>query len=249
MRTLMILGMFVMFNYGEAQTKIDKTFPVKQGQKLVLSFDYPNKIRVHTWDKNEVSISGTASINRGENDNAFDITSTVDGNTVTITSTIKDKENLPQHLIIKAGDQEYFFKSKSWDDPEVQKFLEDKGGEYSYMSHGVIKEIELEVYVPKGVETMISAKYGIVEVTNFVSSLTIEAKYGGIDATVIAASTGELTARTRYGEILTNLDVKFDELWTDSKSNKWTEISSKPGRGATYVFESKYGNVYLRKPK
>ena len=55
-----------------AQTKIEKSIPIRSGQKLVLNFDYP-ELTLQTWDKNEVLIKGVVSINRGENDSAFDL--------------------------------------------------------------------------------------------------------------------------------------------------------------------------------
>jgi len=230
-----------------AQTKIEKTFPVKAGQKLLLNFDYP-EVKLQTWEKNEVMIKGTVSINRGENDNAFDLEAVTGTAELAITSVLKDKENLPQHIMIKKGDTEYFFKAKDFNDPEVQKFLDDNGREYSYMSCGVIKEVNLEVFVPKNMDTNISAKYGMVEVKSFEGPLTIDAKYGGADVTVTTKAVGEIIARSRHGEILTNLDVKFDQTGFRDKSDKWTEISAKIGAGPRYFLVSKYGKLYLRKP-
>ena len=205
---------------------------------------------MQTWDKNEVLIKGTVSINRGENDAAFDLQVNTDKE-ITVTSVIKDKENIPQRIVIKKGDTEYFFKAKDFNDPEIQKFLEENGREYTYMSNGIIKEIKLEVFVPKNMETSVLAKYGMVEVKGFNAPLSIDAKYGGVDATISTSSTGFLTARSRYGEILTNLDIKFDQAKFPDKSarsqDKWTEISAKLGSGPPYLIESKYGKVYLRK--
>lgn len=248
MKTLFIIAFVCCCLPGFSQTKVEKTIPVRSGQKLELKFDYPELIKVQTWDKNEVLIKGSVSINRGENDNAFDLEIKNEGNMITVTSVLKDKENIPQRLVIKKGDEEYFFKAKDYNDPEVQKFLEENGREYTYMSNGIIKEIELEIFVPKGMESRIEAKYGLVEVKGFDAPLTVDAKYGGVDATITARSTGELIARTRYGEILSNLDVKFDSDPLDAGHDKWTEIHAKPGSGPRYALESKYGKVYLRKP-
>ena len=231
---------------SNAQTSINKTFSVQSGQKLSLHFDDP-EIKLQTWDKNEVLIKGTVSINHGENDNAFELQANSSAQELNITSLMKDKENIPQRIILKKGDTEYFFKAKDFNDPEVQKFLEQNGRDYSYMSHGIVKEIKLEVFVPKKMETTVRAKYGLVEVKNFDAPLTIEAKYGGVDVTIAAGSIGEITARSRYGEILTNLGIPFNHAQHPDQHNNWTEISAKPGAGPRYSFESKYGNVYLRK--
>jgi hypothetical protein len=230
------------------QTKVEKTIPVKPGQKLLLDFDYP-EVKIQTWDKNEVLISGIVSINRGENDSAFDLQVNTDKD-ITVTSGLKDKENIPQRIVIKKGDTEYFFKAKDYNDPEIQKFLEENGREYTYMSNGIIRDIKLEIFVPKNMDTKITAKYGLVEVKGFNAPLTIDAKYGGVDATITPASTGTVTVRSRHGEILTNLDAKFDQQNCRSCTNndRWTEITAKLGTGPSYMIESKYGTVYLRKP-
>ncbi len=230
-----------------AQTPVDRTVATQAGQRLILDFDHP-EIKLSTWDKKEISIKGTASVNRGENDNAFELQIATSGQDIRITSIIKDKENLPQRIMIKKGDTEYFFKAKDFKDREVQKFLDEHGREYAYMSNGVIIEVKLEILVPKGMITNVLSKYGIVEVSNFDAPLTIDSKYGGVDATIDAATTGQLVARSRYGEILTNLGVAFDQKSPD-RNEKWTEISAKIGTGSRYEIEAKYGNVYLRKPK
>jgi hypothetical protein len=116
------------------------------------------------------------------------------------------------------------------------------------MSNGVIKEIQLEIFVPKGMQTRIEAKYGLVEIKDFNAPLVVDAKYGGVDATISSANTGELFARTQYGEIYSNLDMKLAADWDGSiQKNKWTEVGAKIGTGPKYSLESKYGKVYLRK--
>lgn len=242
---LILLVFVVVSSFG--QTPVEKTVTVQLGQKLMLEFDKP-EVKITTWDKKEILIKGTASINRGENDNAFELLVTTTGPQIKIASNIKDKENLPQRIVIKKGDTEYFFKAKDFNDPEVQKFLDQNGREYSYISSGVVVEVKLEVFVPRGMETSVLSKYGVVEVVGFEAPLTIDSKYGGVDISVTPATTGQLTARSRYGEILTNLGVHFDQRGPD-KTDKWTEITAKVGTGSRYEIESKYGNVYLRKPK
>jgi Putative adhesin len=229
-----------------SQTSVEKTIVIKSGQKLMLSID-DGDIKLQTWDKNEILIKGTVSINNGENDSAFELQVGGSAGDVTITSAIRDKENIPRRVIIKKDGKEYFFKARDLHDAEVQKFFEENGKEYSYMSVGISKDIKLEIFIPRSTETNVQAKYGLIEIKNFAAPLTIESKYGGVDATLVAASTGEVIARSRYGEILTNLDIKFDQSGPVDKGNKWTEISAKLGKGPRYSFESKYGNVYLRK--
>ncbi len=55
---------------------------------------------------------------------------------------------------------------------------------------------------------------------------------------------GDLKAEVNYGDIYTNFETKF----TGNEFGDFhTVVSVKPGNGPRYTFESKYGNVYLRK--
>jgi hypothetical protein len=233
---------------GLSQTKIEKTVPVQRGQKLTLDFDYPDLIKVQTWDKNEILIKGEVSINKGENDDAFELLIDNTPGSIRISSRLKDKQNIPLRITIKRGDEEYYFKAKDMHAPEVQKFIAEHGGDYNYMSQGIIQDITLDIFVPRGMESQVNAKYGIVEVKGFDAPLTVDAHYGGVDATISSNTTGELVARTCYGEILTNLDIKFDSNGLEPNRNHWIEIHAKAGSGPKYALESKYGKVYLRKP-
>lgn len=248
MKAILTLG-FIAYSLAViAQTKIEKTFPVQGARKIELAFEFPKLIQVHTWDKNEVLVKGSVSINRGEHDQAFQLLSSVESNVLRISAELKDKDNLPRRTIIKKGDQEYFFKAADASDPAVQKFLEENGGDYTYMSNGIIQEITLEIFLPKGMECRIDAKFGLVEVTNFNAPLVVNAPFGGIDATIANSSTGQLRARTRFGEILTNLDANFKSADVDeSRHDHWTEINANLGNGPAFDFESKFGKVYLRK--
>lgn len=247
---IFLIALVVLSITTLAQTKIEKTIPVRSGQILNMDFEFPELIKLQTWDKNEILIKGDVSINKGENDDAFELLVNQSGNKIEVSTNLKDKENIPHRIVIKKGDTEYFFKAKDTNDPEVQKFLDDNGRQYTYMSNGIIKEITLEIFVPKGMETVVESKFGLVEVKNFQAPLKVSSKFGGVDASIIERSTGELTAKTEFGEILTNLDVKFNsdkKIPNNHHHDRLTVVSAKPGTGPRYEFESKFGKVYLRK--
>ena len=107
-------------------------------------------------------------------------------------------------------------------------------------------DIVLEIKVPHNIATRIESVYGIVEVNKFAGSLVVEATYGGVDVSLLEKNTGELIAETNYGQIYSNLDVKLYSV-NIHEEDFHTFVSAKPGSGPRYSFESKYGNVYLRK--
>ncbi len=248
MKNWIAIGLMVYSTGVFAQRKIEKTIAVPSNHSISMDFDFPELIQVHTWDKKEVLIRGEVSINHGENDDAFELSTSTENGKVVIASLLKDQDNIPTRIVIKKGDQEFFFKTSDYNHPDIQKFLAENSGQYQYMSQGILRSIRLEVFVPHGVTTRIESKFGIVEITDFNAPLVVVAKHGSIDAQINSAKVGDLTARTRHGEILTNLDLKFDVTPSmDRNRNDGTEIKTKLGNGFAYNFEATHGKVYLRK--
>lgn len=227
---------------ASAQTQVNKSIAVQSGQKISLKFDHPEMVRISTWDKSEISIQGTVSINNGENDNAFELQTNTAGNTVTVQNIIRDLKKLPQRITVVRDGKKMVFHDKE----ALKKYQNEHGKSFESQSWGVEMEIILEIKVPRNVETTIESTYGMVEVKDFSGPLTATSTYGGVDAAVKEKMMGELIAETNYGQIYSNLDVKFTGE-NSKEENFHTYVTAKPGTGPRYSFESKYGNVYLRK--
>jgi DUF4097 and DUF4098 domain-containing protein YvlB len=207
-----------------------------------MHFDYPELVRVSTWTRSEISIQGSVSINGGENDDAFELQKKIVGSTISVESEIKGLKDLPQRMTVVRNGQKIVFKTKA----DYRKYCNENGKDFNFMSTGVDMEIVLDIKVPENTETRIESVYGMVEIKQFTGPLFVEATYGGVDAALLERAMGELIAETNYGQIYTNLDIKFanDNL---REMDFHTYVSAKPGSGPRYSFESKYGNVYLRK--
>lgn len=238
----MVAVLMFMSTKNYAQTPINKSIPVKAGQKISMTFDYPKLVRVSTWDKNEISIQGTVSINAGENDDAFELIESSTGNLISIKNEIKNMKNLPHRITVYDGSQKIVFPNKE----ALKKYQAENGKSYERMSYGLDMEIILEIKVPRNIETVVESVYGMVEVKDFTGPLTVNATYGGVDAALMEPAIGQITAETNHGEIYSNLDVKFNS--SESRHDDFhTYVSAKPGSGPSYNFDSQYGNVYLRK--
>jgi hypothetical protein len=231
-----------------AQRKIERTIPLSSAQSITMDFEFAEIIQLQTWDKKEVMVRGEVSINRGENDDAFEIRSEVTGGKIVITAVLKDQDKIPRRILIQRGDQEYYFKTDDFHHPDVKKFMADNGGEYQWSSHGILRSIKLEIFVPQGTPTTIEAKFGMLEVSEFNAPLVAKAIHGGIDVKVRTSSLSDLRAKTRHGEILTNLDIKFDVIPANRHDDFWTEVFKKVGTGYSYDLEATHGKIYLRKP-
>jgi len=240
MRTLLSWICCLIITGATAQTVVTRSYPVKPGQKLELDFDYPKIVRISTWDKNEVSVKAMVSINDGDNDSAFELLDNITAGTISISNRIKDMDKLPRRYTVMDNGKKTVFRSKE----DYREFSRTMGGKNRITSEGVDMEITIEIKVPANTVTNVDAKYGIVELVNFHAPATVSATYGGIDATVEAASTGKLQATTHYGQIYSNLDLKLTDK---AERSFYTSITAEPGNGPAYILKSTYGNLYLRK--
>lgn len=239
MRNLVLILVLLTAQIAVGQN-LSKVIPFKSGQKISMKFDYPQLIKVSTWDKNEVSVLGYVDINDGENNDAFQLEATAGSSTVTIQSSIRNIHELPRRFMVLRDNQKIKFKSKD----EYRKYVREAGDDHMIYSDGSDIDIKLEIKVPRGADTRILSVYGMVEVKNFEGPLQVEATYGGVDVALSEKSVSELTAETDFGQIFTNLEAK---TIAQNEGNFHTEILMRPGSGVRYSFESKYGNVYLRK--
>lgn len=240
MKSIIFFVMTFAFGITTAQTQINKSFSTIKNQNISLKFDYPQLIKISTWDKDEVQISGIVNINENENNGAFQIKESKEGNSLVIEGKVSEIDKLPHRITVHRGNEKLTFKTKE----EYQKYCKTNNATFNTMSNGVDINIELEIKVPKSLKTQIEAKYGLVEVKNFGGEIAVNATYGGIDATVLENNIGKVSAETNYGQIYSNLDAKF----TGKDENDFhTLVTATPGNGPQYNLESRYGNIYLRK--
>lgn len=249
MKTIILAGLIACSAIAFAQTKVEKSFSTSAVKQLELTFDFPELIRVRSWDKSEVSIRASISINGGESDEAFEIASSNQDGKLTISSRVKDLEKIPHRITFRKDNQDVVFPTGDKNDPRVAKFLEENGSTYSYMSTGVDIRITVDVLIPSGMKTKIFSKFGMVEIHDCRAPLQIDAPHGGVDATIQSSVTGALVARTQFGEILTNLESKFTPMNEGrNRPEHWTEVVTTLGGSNAYQIESRFGKIYLRKP-
>ena len=240
MRTLIILAVSCVFGLTAAQTAINKSFSTDKNQKLLLKFDYPQLIKISTWDKSDVQILGTVNINENESNNAFQIKESKERNSLVIEGKIAEIKNIPHRIKVEKDNQKLIFKT----DEEYQKYCKENNVTFNSITDGVDVDIQLEIKVPKYLMTQIESQYGLVEVKDFGGTINVKAIYGGIDATVLDKNIGKLSAETHFGQIYSNLDTKFTGKDSDDFR---TLVTTTFGNGPQYNLESKYGNIYLRK--
>ncbi len=227
-----------------AQTDVNKSFQLSTAQKVELKFQFAD-VKVRYWDKNEVKVQGRISINMGENDAAYALTSSMENNTLVVKGDIPDINKLPQYIQVKEGEDLTVIKmekGKSWD-----RQVKNVNGES--INVGVIKEISLEVFVPKNKRTDVYTKFGMIETTDPEGNIVLNAKFGGVDVSCSASSKYNFEIDYEWGEVYTDLNLNIEKSQKFNKKKDQLIKAKMNGGGKTIFIDSKFGNVYLRKKK
>jgi hypothetical protein len=223
-----------------SQTRLTKSYPVAAGQKIKLNFDYPKVIHISSWDKKEVLVEATVKINDLENNNAFTLQQNLSDGVLAISNQI-DMKQIPETYYVSLAGIKTRFSSKK----DMESFInenKDRQDLSSYMQRDI--QVTIDIKVPSDVITDLHAVYGLVELDHMNSAISVEATYGGIDASLNEEQIGQIKLTNRYGNIFSNLNLKPSKV---NEQNYYTSITASPGKGPSYDISSSYGNIYLRK--
>ena len=235
---LTILILFISFNVT-GQKQISSTYKVTPGQKIVFKFDYPELIRISSWDKKEIQITGQVNINEGMDNDAFILEEKSTENSIIIRNRINNIETLSRYVVRGKDDKKKIFSTKE----AFEKFNNENGGNIKYSLSSEIN-VTLDIKIPASMEAEVKSTYGMVELVDVDNSITVDATYKGIDATLSEKSIGQLTVITEFGSIYANLDLP---ITSNKKRDFYTSLTFGTGQGNVYKFTSTYGKIYMRK--
>lgn len=239
MKRLILIVIGIANGVAFSQTPISKSYNVPTGKSISFKFDYPKLIQLETWDGDEVLVTGTVNINDGKNDDRFQLRESTEGEEFVLVGSVNPKE-IPSRVKAIDGKDTLTFETKE----EFTNYQKTHNRTFSTVNIGADMHIQLKIRVPRKLAARVESTYGLVELKGFDGNITVDAKYGGIDATIKTKSMGELSAQTSYGTIYSNLDVQFSSV---EFKNFRHHIKTSLGNGPTNQFKSTYGNIYLRK--
>lgn len=223
-----------------AQRIIEKTYKTSREQPVLLQFGFP-KVKISSWNKEEIYIKATVNINDNKQNDRFELQDrTIDGKLL-ITDSI-DFKHIDQQYYIEVGGIKKHFESKA--DFENYKAAHKDEKISSYTTNNVA--IEIEVVLPVKDYIKVKSKFGLVEVQNLTGPLTVQTEFGKIDATLRESNVGKIKLTNQFGKIYSDFDLKPTEK---EERNFYTSITAVPGKGPVYELTSKFGNIYLRNTK
>jgi len=225
---------------AHSQVKINKLYPAKKGQAVSFEFDYPKNIRVSNWDKDEISVEASIIVDGVKADEVFTLTKSESNGRMLITNKI-NMAKVPRRFYAFENGVKVLFKTRE----EMNAFLKEKGKAVSANYESSDIDVVIDIKLPANTNTHITSVYGLVEVAGFEGPIKIDATYGGIDARLSQRAIGKLTMTNRFGKIYTDFKLKPEEI---KEQQFYTAINTTLGKGASYDFNSSYGNIYLRNP-
>lgn len=120
-----------------SQTIVEKRLPANSGDEVSLDIQFANEVTVFTWDKREVMLSASISIEKGEKDDLYEIEAISNGNTLNFRS---NGEEL----------------AKNWSTIY--------SSEDCCHNHGTHMEINIKVYMPADLDLSFNSISGNIEV-------------------------------------------------------------------------------------
>ena len=208
-----------------AQKIVEKSSPIKENEDLMLDFEFADRITVTTWDKNEVYVKVTVSIN----DNA-------------------DNDKFELDLNHKSTGIEFESEINKMKDLQTRKRIIDEDG-HIITYNSVEMDLFFEVKMPKNIDLEIETISGDIEIKNVLGRMEIKTISGFIDLTMPEKHNADLELSTISGSMYSDLDFNTE------KSNGYYhygkhDISKRLNNGGKRIFlETISGDIYLRKDK
>lgn len=263
---ILIALVLVSISFLSAQRTIDEVQSVSGVEEISMDVMWGD-VEIKKSTDGQLHVKGKVSINRGENNDAFDLNVQKSGRVLSIKSNIKDMENLPRYTTIHKNGREYYFRippGEDFDWSVIPDSLET--GKQGWTSNGVLTDISLTILVPEEVQLQVESTYGnlrLTEVTNDMeikntyghieaalprvpNNCTLESVYSFVDVSIPSSAKSDLKLQTNYGEIYSNVDFTVDK-----GASKWAAFENRVvaalnGGGPTLDLTATYNNIYLR---
>ncbi|MBC3789574.1 hypothetical protein [Spirosoma utsteinense] len=227
---LLALALFLV-NPAFSQKIITKTLPLSAGQAVQLNLKFGDDIRVRYWDKSDVSVRISATINSGKLNDALKVETTSDARAVSV-NTDFDFE------MLKQGKLEDCPGSKS-------TWRTDRNGE----THSVCSTINYEVFLPRKAALRVETISGNIDIQGANGPVWAKSISGYVDMSWPGTQGANVAMKTITGEVYSDLAIDFNDQ-RERNPLVGYQLNGTVLRGGPEVrLESISNHIYLRKEK
>jgi len=218
-----------------------------------------NKVDIEGYNGNEIifshAISGNNRPERAEGLTAIGAMGLEDNSGIGLSVNEKGDEIIVQPMTKRSGSR-YLIKV-----PENVKIAYQHSS--SYGSTFNVKDVSSELDVSTNHNSInlqnvtgpmtINTVHGKIEVdfstVNQSNPISIVSVHGLIDVSLPASTKAKVRMSSGWGELYTDLDIKFDQSEDELRSRSTKVSGTLNGGGVTIDLSSSHGNIYLRKAK
>ena len=266
-RIYQIISMLLFLNATiYAQRNIDEVHSVSGIDQISMDFMRAN-VELKKSTDDQLHVEGKVSINRGENNEAFDLKINQSGKILSITSDIKDMDKLPRYVTIYKNGREYYFRMAAGEDFDWSMIPDSlRTSKQGWTSQGILSDISLTISVPEGLSLEVESTYGNLRLSDVKNDMNIENTYGHIEAkftevpancvlesvysfvdvSIPSSAKGDLKLKTNYGDIYSNVNLEVDKGASKWAAFENSVVAALNGGGPTLDLTATYNNIYLR---
>lgn len=216
-------------NASLAQRIIQKTLPVKTSQSISLNFRFGDSIQIRYWDKSELSVRISASINNGKLDDALLVTSETTDSEVQLKTDL-DQKQLEAGKAEDCPDKHYTWHSK-------------KDGK----EHFVCSQINYQVFLPRHAKLKVETINGNIDIQGASEAVVAKTISGFVDLSWPKTKGATVAMKTITGEVYSNLDIAFTSKREKHPIVGYQLEGDVLGGGPTLKLESISNHIYLRR--
>lgn len=221
--TLMILALACL--NSNAQRLVEEKSTITNSELVKLELDFADDIVFKTWNKNEVYVKASVSINDNSDNDAYSLKVTKSSTGIGFQEKIKDLDKLKKSYKI------------------------DNDDDGSHITHcSVDLDIQYEVYVPAKTNIKLKTISGNIEAKGLEGELDLNTISGDIDFTIPQTTKADLDFSTISGEMYTDFD--FSKSKSDVYKHHFVKMDFNyelNGGGRNIELTTISGNIYFRK--
>ncbi|GLU53634.1 hypothetical protein [Dyadobacter frigoris] len=231
MKKYTFLLLVLIFNQAFSQKIIDKKLPFTPGQTVNLNLRFGDSIKVRYWDKSEVSVHISATINGGKLNDALTVTTA----------------NTAQQISLKTDlDQDMLSQGKATDCPDKKfSYNSEKDGKRFY----VCSEINYQVFLPRQAKLILETINGNIDIEGASTAVHAKTISGFVDMSWPKSKGANLGMKTITGEVYTDFTIDYKDKKQKNPIVGYLLEGTMNGGGPEIKLESISNNVYFRQLK
>ncbi len=214
---------------GLAQKIIEKTLPYNPRQRVNLHLKFADTIRVQAWDKPEVYIKTSVTLNQGKLNDALRLNFVSGPEEISVTADF-DKQ------LAKQGTR------ADCTEPNGNNTSIDEGGDRYYLCYDIV----YEVYLPRQADLRLETIDGNVELKELTGPVQAKSISGFVDMSWARNKGADVAMKTISGEVYSDLDINFQNKRENASPVGYLLQGKIKEGGSRLQLESISGNVYLR---